>query len=57
MEHRQDLERLLLDGLPDLERQHAVEAMDRTTAAKLRRKRASGSAISSHDEDGTAIVR
>jgi hypothetical protein len=57
MEHRQDLETLLLDGLPDLERQHVIQAMDRTTAAKLRRKRASGSATSSHKEDGTPTDR
>jgi hypothetical protein len=43
MEHRQDLERLLLDGLPEAERKHVIQAMDKTTAAKLRRKRASGS--------------
>jgi hypothetical protein len=43
MEHRQDLERLLLDGLPELERERVIEAMDRTTAAKLRHKRATGS--------------
>jgi hypothetical protein len=43
MEHRHDLERILLDGLPDLEREHVIEAMDSTTAAKLRRLRAGGS--------------
>jgi hypothetical protein len=27
MEDRQDLERLLLDGLPELEREHVIEVM------------------------------
>jgi hypothetical protein len=49
MEHRHDLERILLDGLPELEREHVVAAMDSTTAAKLRRLRASGS-------DGTSAL-
>ncbi len=43
MEYRQDLERLLLDGLPEIEREHVIEAMDRTTEEKLRHKRGSGS--------------
>jgi hypothetical protein len=43
MEHRQDLERLLLDGLPELEREHVIKAMDKTTAAKLEHLRASDS--------------
>ena len=51
MEHRQDLERLLLDGLPDLEREHVVEVMEGTTAAKLRCLRDSGSGTSLDEED------
>jgi hypothetical protein len=33
MEDRQDLESLLLDGLPQLEREHVLKAIHRTTAA------------------------
>ena len=58
MEHRHDLERLLLDGLPELEREHVMKVMDRTTAAKLRRKPAAGSATSGgHEEDGIPTAR
>jgi hypothetical protein len=37
MEHRRDLELLLLDGLAEPERQHVVQAIDRTTAQTLQR--------------------
>lgn len=42
MEDRQDLETLLLDGLPDREREHVIEAIDSTNAEMLRRMRAGG---------------
>ncbi len=42
MEDRQDLETLLLDGLPEREREHVIEAIDSTNAETLRRMRASG---------------
>jgi hypothetical protein len=42
MEHRSDLEDILLAGLPDQERRHVVQMMQQVTAAKLRRKRAEG---------------
>jgi hypothetical protein len=51
MEDRDDLERLLLDGLSDVEREHVREVMDGTTAAKLRCLREGGSVTSSDDED------
>jgi hypothetical protein len=39
MEHRKDLEELLLDGLPQGERQHVVDAIKQTTARTLADKR------------------
>ena len=48
MENRQDLETLLLDGLPEAEQQLVIDAMKRTTAAKLRDLRASET-----DDDST----
>jgi hypothetical protein len=38
MEHRLDLEHLLLDGLPEQERRHVLMVMREMTAEKLRRK-------------------
>jgi hypothetical protein len=35
MEHRTELEQILLDGLPEQERQKSMESMQRTTAKKL----------------------
>jgi hypothetical protein len=35
MEHRTDLERILLDGLPEQEREQTIESMQRNTAKKL----------------------
>ena len=49
MEDRQDLETLLLDGLPEREREHVIEAIDSTNAETLRRMRASGA---DDDSDG-----
>lgn len=40
MEHRLDLERLLLDGLPHQERVHVAKVMRKVTAEKTRRLRA-----------------
>ena len=40
MEHREDLEELLLNGLPHGEREHVVRVMGEQTAAKLQSKRA-----------------
>jgi hypothetical protein len=57
MEHRQDLERLLLDGLPGLERKHVIQVMDATTAAKLRCLRESGSDSSGHEDDAMPASR
>ena len=51
MEDRDDLERLLLHGLSDVEREHVREVMDGTTAAKLRCLRKGGSVASSDEED------
>jgi hypothetical protein len=39
MEYREDLEIVLLSGLPDQERREVLEIIDETTAAKLRAKR------------------
>ena len=39
MEHRQDLETILLNGLPEQERRHVVKVMQRVTEERLRRKR------------------
>jgi hypothetical protein len=39
VEHRDDLEQLLLAGLPDAEREHVEDAMTQATEAKLRRTR------------------
>jgi hypothetical protein len=38
MEHRSDLEDILLNGLPEQERRHVVKVMQQVTAEKLRRK-------------------
>ena len=35
MEHRTDLERLLLDGLPEQEREKTIDSMQQNTAKKL----------------------
>jgi hypothetical protein len=51
MEHRRDLEDLLMSGLPDDERQHIADAIRETTAAKLRRKRTQRDRIIDLDED------
>jgi hypothetical protein len=40
MEHRLDLEQLLLAGLPEHERQHVVTTIRETDSEKLRRIRA-----------------
>ena len=37
MEHRTELEQLLLNGLPDGERRHVVKTINLVTAEKLRR--------------------
>jgi hypothetical protein len=42
MEHRSDLEDILLNGLPDHERRHVIRTMRQVTAAKLQRKQAEG---------------
>ena len=42
MEHRTDLEIVLLNGLPDDERQHVVSAMERATSVRLRHLRSEG---------------
>jgi hypothetical protein len=42
MEYRDDLERLLLDGLTESERQETEDSMANETAAKLTRLRAAG---------------
>ena len=47
MEHRSDLEDLLLDGLPEQERRQVVKTMRQVTEAKLRRKQAAG--VRDHD--------
>ncbi len=39
MEHRQDLEQILLDGLPEDERRQTLESMERARQAKLERLR------------------
>jgi hypothetical protein len=36
MEHRPDLENVLLNGLPDAERQHLLRLMDRVAVRKLK---------------------
>ena len=41
MEHRNDWERILLDGLPEQERRHVERVMAKATAQKLARLRAS----------------
>jgi hypothetical protein len=40
VEHRHDLEEILLSGLPDDERQHVIEIINGETEAKLERLRA-----------------
>lgn len=40
MEHRDDLSKLLLDGLPAGEREHVINVIKQGDAEKLRRKRA-----------------
>jgi hypothetical protein len=42
MEHRLDLENLLLDGLPEQERRHVVNVMEQVTFEKARRLRELG---------------
>ena len=39
MEHRQDLEQILLDGLPGEERRQTLESMEQARRAKLERLR------------------
>lgn len=39
MEHRDDLEQLLLDGLPSVEREHVRQVIRQGDVEKLRRKR------------------
>lgn len=50
MEHRDDLSKLLLDGLPPGEREHVINVIKRGDAEKLRRKRAEKS-IPAQDGD------
>jgi hypothetical protein len=40
MEHRDDLEHVLLSGLPEDERRETIESMTEATASKLARLRA-----------------
>ena len=40
MEHRSDLEDIVLNGLPEQERHHVVKIMQQVTAGKLQRLRA-----------------
>ncbi len=40
MEHRHDLEEILLSGLPDEERRHVVEVINRDDESKLQELRA-----------------
>ena len=40
MEHRHDLSKLLLDGLPADEREHVINVIKQGDADRLRRKRA-----------------
>jgi hypothetical protein len=40
MEHRSDLENILLNGLPEQERHHVVKIMQQVTTGKLQRLRA-----------------
>jgi hypothetical protein len=54
MEHRQDLEDLLMSGLPATEQQQVAKAIREVTAAKLRRKRAQRDPFINGDEDATA---
>jgi hypothetical protein len=42
MDYREDLEKLLLDGLPRAEREHVLQVIHDVTTEKLRRKRAAG---------------
>jgi hypothetical protein len=42
MEHRSDLEDLLLNGLPEQERRRTMHSINATTARKIRRLRAQG---------------
>jgi len=51
MEHRQDLEDLLLSGLPPVEQQHVAQTMREATAAKLRRKRAQREPVFNEGEE------
>jgi hypothetical protein len=50
MEYRDDLERLLLEGLTPRERQETEESMTNATASKLGRLRPTGD--EGDDEDG-----
>jgi hypothetical protein len=54
MEHRQDLEDLLMSGLPATEQQQVAQAIREVTAEKLRRKRAQREPVINGDEDETA---
>ncbi|MCW2545975.1 MAG: hypothetical protein JWN96_435, partial [Mycobacterium sp.] len=54
MEHRQDLEDLLMSGLPATEQQQVAQAIREVTAEKLRRKRAQREPFINGDEDATA---
>jgi hypothetical protein len=40
VEHRDDLSKLLLDGLPSDEREHVIDVIKHGDAERLRRKRA-----------------
>jgi hypothetical protein len=42
MEHRFDLENILLNGLPEKERRHVVKVMRHVTEKKLQRLKAEG---------------
>jgi len=54
MEHRQDLEDLLMSGLPPVEQQHVAQTMRAVTAAKLRRKRAQREPVLDEGEEEIA---
>ncbi len=54
MEHRKDLEQLLLNGLPEADRGQAIEVMDKWTALQIQDKRAPGPRVgSAPDPRGT----
>ncbi len=67
MEHRNDLAEILLSGLPEDERSHVLQAINRADAEKLAHKRAQGAAegdvlevtdseLDDDDDDGTGLA-